>query len=440
MDEDRFDRLARTLTDSSTRRALLRLATALPLAGWSTRRGEAQAKRPGTRDCDVCPKGKTCAFHSIREAVAAASPGDTIRLCAGTYREDAAGEPQMLILTKDLTLIGAGAGKTILDGQGVVDRTVIEVGPGATVALEGLSITGGHGRARANAGNPSGQGGGITNAGDLTLTDCLITGNRAADGGGIFTTGVLRLVTSRVQKNRSTEGGGIFTYRDLNLPEGTGTVTLVDSAVTNNTADTDGGGIRLEGGSLSLEGRSRVAGNRANGTGGGIYTIEGEVTLTDSSAVSKNRADLAGGIFFTNATVTLRHASCVDRNEARSDGGGIVAREVQLTLEDTSNVTRNKAGGDGGGIYIWGSGVTLQDTSRVAGNKARGNGGGIFIRSQESVLVLEDSSQVTGNAAGVGGGGIFNSGEATVTLAGDAQVTDNQPDNCAGDPMPGCSG
>ena len=78
----------------------------------------------------------------------------------------------MLILSKDLTLIGAGAGKTILDGQGVVDRTVIEVGPGATVALEGLSITGGHGRARTNGQNLRGQGGGITNEGDLTLTDC----------------------------------------------------------------------------------------------------------------------------------------------------------------------------------------------------------------------------------------------------------------------------
>ena len=111
----------------------------------------------------------------------------------------------MLLLANDLTLIGAGAGKTILDGQGIVDRTVIAVGPGATVALEGLSITGA-GRARANAGNPSGQGGGITNAGDLTLTDCLITGNRAADGGGIFTTGVLRLVTSRVREEPEHRG------------------------------------------------------------------------------------------------------------------------------------------------------------------------------------------------------------------------------------------
>ena len=399
MDEHRFDRLARALTESRTRRSLLRLTAALPLAGWLGRRDEAQAQDGGA-DCDVCPPEQPCPFHSIREAVAAASPGDTLRLCPGTYREDAAGEPHMLVLANDLSLIGAGAGTTILDGEGIVDRTVIAVSPNAMVELEGLTITGG------NAGTS--QGGGITNAGDLTLTDCLITGNRAAEGGGIVTTGALRLVTSRVRENRSTEGGGIF-HDGQDGPDIQ--VTLVDSKVTNNTADNRGGGIRLNGGTLVLKGTSRVARNTAE-DGGGIYAVEGNVTLADASRVSRNEANYAGGIFTIRGSVMLK---------------------------DHSSVTGNSAGGEGGGLYAWTSGVTLTHDSSVTDNTAGGDGGGI-IHVYDSEMTLEDASQVTGNTAGVEGGGIFTSAGTTVTLEGRVHVTDNQPDNCAGDPVAGCSG
>ena len=425
MDEKRFDCLARALTDSSTRRALLRLAAALLLAGWRTKRGEIQAQGEG--NCDVCPPEQPCAFHSVREAVAAASPGDTLRLCPGTYREPLVNEPHMLLLANDLTLIGAGADTTILDGEGIVNRTVSAVGSNATVALEGLTITGG------NAG--TGQGGGIANEGDLTLTDCFITGNRALEGGGIVTTGALHLVTSRVQKNRSTEGGGIFHDRQNGADI---TVTLVDSKVTGNTADNRGGGIRLNGGTLILNGTSRVARNIAEDGGGGIYTVEGNVTLADASRVSRNKANYAGGIFTIRGSVMLKDHSSVTGNSAGGEGGGLYAWTSGVTLKHDSSVTENTAGGDGGGIiHAYDSEVTLEDNSHVSGNTAGERGGGLSI--VESQARLRGHSHVNGNTAGVEGGGIFTSAGTTVTLGEGARVIDNQPDNCAGDPVAGCS-
>ena len=51
MDDHRVDRLARALTDTSARRALLRLAMALPLVGWLVRRerGPGPGRRGGLR-------------------------------------------------------------------------------------------------------------------------------------------------------------------------------------------------------------------------------------------------------------------------------------------------------------------------------------------------------------------------------------------------------
>ena len=133
---------------------------------------------------------------------------NTIVLGAGTYTlsiapagadDDATGDLNVTGTTP-LTISGAGARATVIDATGLGDR-VLSVGAGATVTLEGLTITGGHapdGAAGANgangtgttgAGRPGGQGtggadgGGILNLGSLTLTEAAVTNNRAGQGG-----------------------------------------------------------------------------------------------------------------------------------------------------------------------------------------------------------------------------------------------------------------
>ena len=140
----------------------------------------------------VCPSG--CAQTSINAAMNAAAPGGTITIGAGVYREK-------LILTKNITLQGAGAQQTILDGNGTM--RVLEVQKGVVAVVKGVTIQKGE--------NNTG-GAGVLNNGTLTLNESSITGNmsRDANGGGILNTGNLTLLRSTVSKNVGYFGGGIY--------------------------------------------------------------------------------------------------------------------------------------------------------------------------------------------------------------------------------------
>jgi CSLREA domain-containing protein len=149
---------------------------------------------------------------SLREAIAAAnSPGtpsdcgvadsvsNTIVLGAGTYSlsipaagvdDDSTGDLNVTGATP-LTIMGAGAGASVIDATGLGDR-VLSVAAGATVSLRRLTITGGHARDGAagayGGGNGSdagsaGAGGGIYNAGTLSLIAVGVLGNAAGAGG-----------------------------------------------------------------------------------------------------------------------------------------------------------------------------------------------------------------------------------------------------------------
>ena len=102
---------------------------------------------------------------SIQAAINAANPGDTIEVPAGTYREN-------LVITKPVALIGAGAGKTVIESV-VEDHPVITIESGRPieVRLAGVTVTGGLGglvvRGRAQ----------------VTVEDSTVSGNAAAASG-----------------------------------------------------------------------------------------------------------------------------------------------------------------------------------------------------------------------------------------------------------------
>ena len=157
------------------------LALAVLAAPWPMPGGRALAdtfqvtKTLDTRD------GKCDADCSLREAIIAANqhPGpDTVMVPAGKYllqqvgQEDQAAAGDLDILD-DLTLIGAGAESTLIDGN-QIDR-VFEIHSPAVVRLSGLTIQNGS----------NGSGGGIYNqtGGTLTLENCTLSGNSASTDG-----------------------------------------------------------------------------------------------------------------------------------------------------------------------------------------------------------------------------------------------------------------
>ena len=63
--------------------------------------------------------GKTGCFATIGAAVSAASPGDTIQVAQGTYKED-------VIIGKSLSLVGKNSANTVIDASGLANGIYID--------------------------------------------------------------------------------------------------------------------------------------------------------------------------------------------------------------------------------------------------------------------------------------------------------------------------
>jgi hypothetical protein len=233
----------------------------------------------------VCESGPpTCGYKHIQEAINAATTGDTIRIAAGKYDEHLTVSGP----ATSLTLRGAGAGMTTIDGTTTIG-TVLTIDAGETVKVIGVTITRGTGI----------HGGGIENAGSLTLKDSAVSRNIAQDGGGIWNDHSLTLNDSTISENAAATKGAAFGGGIDNVG---GSVTLNDSTISHNEAEGGlGGGIYNESGTLTLN-DSTVSHNEA-AFGGGIYNESGTLTL-NGSTVSHNTATVGGGIFNEGGQVT----------------------------------------------------------------------------------------------------------------------------------------
>jgi len=375
---------------------------------------------------------------SLREAIQAANsdgpvdacPGgsgtDVITVPAGTYflsisGADDANATGDLDITADLSINGAGAASTFIDGADL-DR-VFDVPDflGVIVEMTGLTIQ--NGSAGGGVGIRNGHGGtlmletstvsgntgtgdalgAIFNDGSATLNNSTVTGNM---GTGVFTRGTLILNSSTV-----SDGIGIGIHNQ-------GTATLNNSTVGGNTASAGGAAIFNQG-TLELN-YSMVSGN----SGGGIRNA-GPLTL-NYSTISGNT--LAGGMGAEVGPVIL-NSSTVSGNSAVGGHGGIGnGSGVTMTLNN-STVSGNTSGFGVGGI---GNGGTLiLNNSTVSGNASDAHGGIV----NQGVLELNNST-VADNSAGGSGigptGGIRNHGGGVATLK-NTIVADNTGSDCSGE-------
>ena len=175
---------------------------------------------------------------SLRELLAAAAPGDTLRFTAGGTLTLST----PLTLSKNVTLIADGvtvdtAGKPLL----IARDAAVSISGGSWTSSAPLTTTGLAAQATTIT-----SGGVIQNAGTLTLQNLSISGGTANLGGGVRNDGTLTLnAGARITGNKavgssdttadSGEGGGIYN---------TGTLTLAGGSVDGNTALNEGGGIR----------------------------------------------------------------------------------------------------------------------------------------------------------------------------------------------------
>ena len=174
---------------------------------------------------------------------------------------------------------------TIADNDSDGDGGGIQNESGGTLTITNSTITGN---------SSGGNGAGVENLGALTITNSTITGNSGDEGGGIYNTGTATVAGSTIQNNLAGRGGGI---------ENVGTLTIVNSTIAANSCtdpnDYVGGGIDEEGGTLTT-----VNCTIADNDGGGLYVGGAFTTTLDNTIIALNTNgtgtgapadDIAGG-------------------------------------------------------------------------------------------------------------------------------------------------
>jgi hypothetical protein len=282
----------------------------------------------------VCASG--CDFTTVQAAVddAGTADGAIIEITDPIHTE--AG----IVVSKDVTIRGLGADKTIVQAHATLEEApdrVFRVAEGATVTIRDLTIR--HGNP------PVGDedwrcGGGIANKGTLTLENCVVSHNTANDGGGIWSrNGALTVVNCTISHNVADR---IATETDRITP----TVGL------STWACGSGGGIKVMGGGTLTLIHSTVSDNEAKSHGGGVFVACNTTAMLTNCTISGNRATTWGGGLYTKNVLHLTHCTVVN-NQARAEcaagqmaercpkgkgGGGVF---VRATLHFTNTIIAN---------------------------------------------------------------------------------------------------
>ncbi|HSJ58508.1 MAG TPA: right-handed parallel beta-helix repeat-containing protein, partial [Anaerolineae bacterium] len=323
----------------------------------------------------------TCAYHTIADAIAAAQPGDTIKVQATTYSEPA------LVVDKDLTLAG---------GYHTAD-------PYGCLTITGVGYT-----TYQRAGTTAAPAIRVQNAA-LTMTWFIVELN--AYGSGVqVVDGEATLANVIVRDNDATWGGGVRAVRSR--------VTLRNSEVSDNRADF-GGGLHAADGSTVVAENTLIRANQGWELGAGVSlhtgsTFTGLDWTTIESNVTPFGCNYGGGIYAAGAgTEVLLDEARVVSNTALLRGGGIYLTDgAAATLRNMARVGENRAfgpaSGAGGGVLVNGAGTVLVlDTAVITANWADPVGGGV---ASLGGTVHAVGAIVTENSARSAGGGIYNEG------------------------------
>jgi hypothetical protein len=329
-------------------------------------------------------------FSGIQDAIDAASEGDTINICGGTWTGN-------LEISKSVTLLGLyGAGDTVISADR--EASVVYIMDGA-VELRGLTLTGGSGSDWVYGSNTYLAGGAVQlQGGSLELKDMILLGNSAELGGGLFVdAGVseTRIENTYIQENSArTHGGGVYSFSDL---------ALVQSEIHANASASAAGGVFLESSRLLLE-SSSIHSNTSDEYAGGIFARDSSLVCSSKSTIRGNSAgELAGGIYLQGGSVD----GCVVELNAAEYGGGILLYESDQAQFDNLLVVGNTAL-HGGGMFVYDVEVKM-DAFTFESNTAQ-IGGGLVIFGEEADLVLSDGQFNSNQADEVGGGIYFDAG------------------------------
>ena len=356
----------------------------------------------------------------------------------------------------DLTIKGLSADSRAVLNAKQKDRNYGRVltSKNISLTLENLKITGG---------KENYYGGIYIESGNLTLKNCVVTKNESSNGGGgihfdgenlivygseisgnigasggICVANVLaktKIKDSNIKNNVARSGGGL----DL-----AGTSTIEDCEITGNKAESSIGGSGGSGGGLILSidnksciiKKSVISDNTAGESGGGIYINGGTLSLESGAVIGKTLdPDVAENDISKVATSTDFGNKSTDTSYSRS-GAGLYVRYGTVNMSEGAYICKNYTSSYGGGVYVSPEGKFNMSGGVIGWNFSR-MGGGIIAdgadddSSNYSVLNISGKAKICYNKAGFTsvqgctgrGAGIFACGD--LNISGNAEIFGN---------------
>jgi predicted outer membrane repeat protein len=358
------------------------------------------------------PSGTTSLRQAITEAETLSGP-QTIGFASSILTQSHGNVIKVLSalpnLTGNITIAGPGANLLTVFAK-VTGISVFTVNATATITISGLTLSG------ASTVN----GGGVSNSGTLTVSDCTLIGNTASsDGGGIYNTGRLTITGSTLSGNSANNGGGIYS---------SGNTTVSNSTLSDNSVSNDGGGVCNTGSSSSLTiSSSTLSGNSAGfvgesiffGEGGGVFNGNGASLTVSDSTLKGGAAHDGGGVYNTgsSSSVTI-NASTLSGNTADNGYGGGCLNGIGASLTISSSTLSGNTAIAGGGCIENGGTLTISG-SILTNNSCSEFGGGI---DSGGTLTISNSN-LSGNTGDQGGGAVICDGNSTIngsTISGNS--------------------
>jgi hypothetical protein len=341
----------------------------------------------GANACESTDIAKGCTLRAAVDLANKDGGEVTIDVPEGKYVTMAPGYTLEIEDGADVTIAGAGADKTFIEGEEESD--VLEVEDGASLTIKGATVK--HGR--------EDEGGGIyvSFGGSLVLEGSTITENTANFvGGGIYGErgSSIAVIDSTIADNRAEQaGGGIAEIEEqrCDRPD-------TRSSAKHPHADTQtiGGGI---GEGLTVL-QSTIEGNTAeDDVGGGIYVgpepCEGEgIESSTHASTAGPRPDLQ--LSDEEPRLSIEQ-STIAKNQAGEAGGGIYEEtRIDDPIVD-STITENFASYTGGGIAV-GEGVEDLVSDTVSENS-------VEPEPQDTGVAKPKWSSIDGASAAASGAG-----------------------------------
>ena len=312
--------------------------------------------KPGDGVCKT--EYGTCSLRAAIHETNLLNGPNTINIPAMTIVLD--GELRIVDHSGDdsVHIIGAGMGKTIIDGNNKT-RVFYFAARSGSHSLSDLTIRSAKNQHPASA-------------------------TQERNGGGVFNEATLSMTNVRVTRSKAFQGGGVFNQHDFgssNIPM----LTLDNVILDNNTATSyefGFGGGGLFNGSV-LEGTDvKITDNTANQQGGGYYNNSYKKAELTNFEISGNSSMQAAGIdndigkvFLTNGKITGNKTNCCIPDYLGTGGAGIFNNDGNMIIKnvDISHNVSDSPGGFGGGIYNF-KFMTLENVSVTYNQAAYGAG------------------------------------------------------------------